>query len=360
MNDLERFKATCAHEPHDGILYYTSFTQDLKQRVLKHFDVRNERDLIHKTGMMDKAGLVLTPPADVPKPDLSGYYEGVEQPEGSTIDGFGVLRTPAGFHHFTHTVSPLRNAQRFEDLEAFPFPDYSRADTTRFAEIADTAHREGRVVVGHVGHIFETAWAIRGMEEFLMDMAVQPEWCEFILDKLKEINLIKARACAAAGADWIHTGDDVATQRGMMFSIEQWRRFQKPRWAEIYAEARRIKPDIQIWYHSDGDISEIIPELIEIGVTILNPVQPECLDPEMVKRLYGDKLVLDGTIGTQTTMPFGTPDVVREVVKRRIETLGYDGALILSPTHVLEPEVPLENIEAFLKTAREEGSRQTV
>jgi len=123
----------------------------------------------------------------------------------------------------------------------------------------------------------------------------------------------------------------------------------KPRWASIYAAAKEINPDIQIWYHSDGNITEIIPELIEIGVTILNPVQPECLDPLMVKQKYGDKLVIDGTIGTQTTMPFGSPDDIRKTVVQRIETLGTDGALILSPTHTLEPEVPLENIRAFIE-----------
>jgi uroporphyrinogen decarboxylase len=121
----------------------------------------------------------------------------------------------------------------------------------------------------------------------------------------------------------------------------------------VYEAARRIKPDIEIWYHSDGNITDIIPELIDIGVTILNPVQPECMDIHEIKRRYGDKLVLDGTIGTQTTMPFGTTDEVRRTVRSRVRDLGRDGALILSPTHVLEPEVPVENVMAFLETSRE-------
>ena len=126
----------------------------------------------------------------------------------------------------------------------------------------------------------------------------------------------------------------------------------KPRWAKVYEAARRIKKDIQIWYHSDGNIMEVIPELIEIGVTILNPLQPECLDPVEVKALYGDKIVIDGTIGTQTIMPFGTADDVRIKVREMKEKLGYDGALILSPTHVLEPEVPIENVLAFVDECR--------
>jgi uroporphyrinogen decarboxylase len=131
-----------------------------------------------------------------------------------------------------------------------------------------------------------------------------------------------------------------------------WREFMKKRWARVYEAARRIKPDIQIWYHSDGNIEPIIPELIDIGVTILNPVQPECVDLARVKKRFGDRLVLDGTIGTQTTMPFGTPDDVRSVIAERKRELGSDGALIISPTHVLEPEVPIDNVMAFVEAAR--------
>jgi uroporphyrinogen decarboxylase len=136
-----------------------------------------------------------------------------------------------------------------------------------------------------------------------------------------------------------------------MFRQDHWRRFMKSRWVKVYAAARAIKPDVQIWYHSDGNVASIIPELIEIGVTILNPVQPECVDPLSVKRQYGDKLAIDGAIGTQTTMPFGTAGEVRDMIRERARTIGHDGAYIISPTHVLEPEVPLENIAVFVETA---------
>ncbi len=130
----------------------------------------------------------------------------------------------------------------------------------------------------------------------------------------------------------------------------------KERWAKVYAAAREIKPDIQIWYHSDGNIEEIIPEMIEIGLTVLNPVQPECIDVVKLKKLYGKKMVFDGTVGTQTTMPFGSPEEVKKVVRTRKKELGYDGVLMLSPTHVLEPEVSVENIEAFFSACKEDKS----
>lgn len=187
-----------------------------------------------------------------------------------------------------------------------------------------------------------------------MDMLVEPQNCEFILDRLCERNTFAAISGAKAGVDMIMSGDDVASQRSLMFDADVWRRFNKSRWARVYAAARAVNPNVPIWYHSDGNIEEIIPDLIEIGVTILNPVQPECVDVDKLKREYGKHLVFDGTIGTQTTMPFGSPEDVRRMVRERKRSVGYDGALILSPTHVLEPEVPVGNVLAFLDEAAAE------
>jgi len=198
-----------------------------------------------------------------------------------------------------------------------------------------------------VGHTYETAWQIRGYEEFLTDLMLHPELAEALLDRLANRNCIVATAAARAGVDYLRLGDDVANQRSLMFPPDLWRRIFKPRLARIIAAGRRENPGIDVWYHSDGNIEAIIPDLIEVGVTILNPVQPECMDPVKLYREYGRDLVLDGTIGTQTVMPFGTPRDVTDTVQRTIDQLGQAGGLILSPTHVLEPEVPIANIEAF-------------
>jgi uroporphyrinogen decarboxylase len=255
-------------------------------------------------------------------------------------------------YHFTHRVSPLRHASSLPQIEAFSFPAVSDYNMDHFAGVVEEAHADGKFVSCWVGHMYEEAWQARGYEEFLMDMLTAPEHCEYILDRYCERNTAIARAAAAAGVDLMRTGDDVANQNALMFSIDRWRHFMKSRWSKVYAAAREIKPDIQIWYHSDGNVSDIVPELIEIGVTVLNPVQPECMDVLDLKKRYGGSLVFDGTVGTQTTMPFGTPDDVRSVIRERKRTIGADGALIISPTHVLEPEVTPENVEAFLDEAR--------
>jgi uroporphyrinogen decarboxylase len=199
--------------------------------------------------------------------------------------------------------------------------------------------------------MYETAWQIRGYEQFLMDLVEQPEWAECLLDKMMARNMVAATAAARAGVDLIYFGDDVANQQAMMFSLPMWRKFMLSRWAKVWSAVRSISPATHIWYHSDGNITPIVAELRDAGVTILNPVQPECVDPAELRKQYPN-LNFHGTIGTQSTMPWGTPDDVRRVVRERVAACGANGRLMLGPTHVLEPEVPIANIEAFAEAAR--------
>jgi uroporphyrinogen decarboxylase len=150
-------------------------------------------------------------------------------------------------------------------------------------------------------------------------------------------------------------GDDVAMQTGMLISPQLWRIWLKPRMVRIINAAKSIHPRIHIFYHSDGNPSAIIDELIEIGVTVLNPIQPECMNPAEVKKKYGDRLAFWGTMGVQSTLPFGTPEDVRAEVKLRMQTIGSGGGLLLGPSHMIEPEVPWENIIAFFNAVEEYG-----
>jgi uroporphyrinogen decarboxylase len=357
MNQLERYKATVSHKRPDNLLFNFGCTPDLASRLRNHLGLTIDKNINEHFQMYSGAWASMERPKDYPLPDFSRYYKDGERPEGSRIDGNGCLHIPGSMYHFTHLISPLRNALSMADIESYPWPDYSRYTTDHVREIVNKAHAAGQVARVHCTHMYEDAWQVRGYEEFLMDMIAEPDWAHFILDRFMERNKLVAVAAARAGADELVSGDDVANQNSLMFSIEHWREFIKAKWAEVYAAARAIKPDIQIWYHSDGNITEIIPELLEIGVTVFNPLQPECVDVAEIKRKFGDRMVMHGTIGTQTTMPFGTPDDVRACVKQRVETLGSDGALILSPTHTLEPEVPIENILAFVDACKEFGKR---
>lgn len=203
--------------------------------------------------------------------------------------------------------------------------------------------------------IFEVSWYIRGMENLFSDMMLQPDLAETLLDRITEMRVFQAQTYARADVDILDLGDDVATQRGMLMSPKMWHHWLKPRLARVIGAAKAIKPDILVQYHSDGDCRDVIPELIEVGVDILNPVQPECMDPAEIKTQYGDRLAFSGTVGTQTTMPHGTPAEVKAVVKERIATVGEGGGLLIAPTHVLEPDVPWENVIALVEAVEEYG-----
>jgi uroporphyrinogen decarboxylase len=353
MNQLELFKKTVNHVKTTRILYYADFAPDLELRLRQFLDFDSSADLREYFGMYQPVNVSMKSPDVLQTKDFESYYKDIRKPADSYIDHIGVLHVPGSLYHFTYYVSPLRNAENFSDIKNYPYYDYSEYTDEGMFQRVQKAHEEGTVASCWVGHMYEDAWQIRGYEAFLEDLILRPDWCGYILDRIKEKNIIVAKAAAKAGVNVIRTGDDVATQNTLICSPALWRSVMKPRWEEVYQEAKMINKDIQIWYHSDGNISEIVQDLVDIGVTILNPVQPECMDPIKIKDEYGDRITIDGTVGTQSIMPFGSPRQVKDYVADRREALGSNGGLILSPTHVLEPEVPIENIMAFFEACKQ-------
>jgi uroporphyrinogen-III decarboxylase len=146
----------------------------------------------------------------------------------------------------------------------------------------------------------------------------------------------------------IWLGDDVGAQNAMLISPKHWRRYLKPRMANFIARLKAINPQLKVAYHSDGCIYPIIPDLVEIGLDVLNPVQPASMDPVRLKRQWGDRLCFWGSIDEQHTLPFGSPEDVRKEVLTRIQTLGEGGGLIIGPTHHVQLDTPLENFWAMI------------
>jgi uroporphyrinogen decarboxylase len=301
----------------------------------------------------DNAGVSFWWPAE--RTNFCAYHpEGI--PEDAGVNPYGTVELRGDFYHFTKKQYPLDQPTTLEDLEAYPWPDVRPAGQHAHleAQVAQL-HEQGKYVSGWVGHIWENAWQMTSMPKLMIQFLEDPDQAAYLLDRITENNLFTARRLAEAGVDCVQTGDDVGMQDRLMMSPATWRQWLKPRWAKIYAAVKEINPDIQIWYHSDGMIEPIIPDLIEMGLDILNPVQPECMDQVKLKAQYGDRLAFWGCVGTQTTMPFGTPAEVRATIKHLIETVGKGGGLLLAPTHVLEPDVPTENILAFFEAVDEYG-----
>jgi uroporphyrinogen decarboxylase len=242
-----------------------------------------------------------------------------------------------------------------EQVRDYPWPDWLEPYRWQNvpARVAGLKARDLVVCAFMEMTLFEVAWYLRGMDRFMEELIGEEDIATALLDKLTEIRVGMARRYAECGADVLMLGDDVATQVDMMISPALWRATLKPRLAEVIRAAKAVNPGILIFYHGDGNMERIIPELIEIGVEILNPVQPECMDPRRLKELYGDQLAFWGCIGTQTTMPFSTAAEIHQTVRRLIEEVGKGGGLLLAPTHTLEPDVPWANVEAFIDAVKQ-------
>lgn len=257
--------------------------------------------------------------------------------------------------HLRRLLHPLSVVKDVEQLRALPWPDLARPMCGRLAaEVSRIHDEEGRAVVGELAcTVFEPAWYLRGMEKLFADLADGNGIGDWLLDWFMARSVRAAAELARAGVDVVALGDDVGTQRGMLVSADFWRQHLKPRLKKaIDAVRANQRQYIFIRYHSDGDIRPIIPELIELGIDILNPVQPECMPADEIVRQYRDAAGFWGLIGTQSTMPFGTPDDVKKQVAQCAAWARAGAAIVVAPTHVLEPDVPWENIKAFVDAVR--------
>jgi len=236
-------------------------------------------------------------------------------------------------------------------LDRYVPPDPNRPELYEEAEWVIREFQDEYWIVGvTVTTIFEAAWALRGLERLLVDMMTDADRAHRILEIPYQYHRVAARELVARGVDMIWTGDDMGMQQGMFISPDLWRTFLKPRMRQLIDELKEMNPTLKVAYHSDGNIYPIVGELIEIGVDVLNPVQPACMDPAEVKAAFGDHLCFWGTIDEQHTLPFGSPDDVRDEVARRLGTVGKGGGLILGPTHHVQLDTPLENFWAMVET----------
>lgn len=290
--------------------------------------------------------------------DFSGYLKGV--PDIARHDEWGVGFLSADSERSQRMVHPLRSVHSPRDIAAYPWPDVL-APTRWHSFFTDVAawHARGYPIVAGPpgscgGSLFETCRRLRGRDQLLADFHENPDLATALLDTVNNTMIEGARRMAQAGVDILRLGDDISSRQAMLMSPDTWRRWLKPRLAALMRAPKDFKPDILILYHGGDCIEPIIPDLIEIGLDILNPVQPEGMDPGKLKREYGDRLAFWGTIGARSTMARGTPEEVRRVVRERIEAVGPEG-LLLAPTDVLEPDVPWDNVVAFIEAVEEYG-----
>jgi len=264
--------------------------------------------------------------------------------DGSPVNEWGIKSLQG-------SSAPMRDFREISDVYEYPYPDVGASYRyEHLPEVVGKVKEKGLPAVsGYECGTFEKLWALRGMDNFLVDLLEEPEFLTPLIEKVSDLKAQIAAGYAKADVDIVWTGDDLGSEIAMLMSPDVWRKHLKPCVKKIVQSAKKIKPDVLVAFHSDGYIEPIIPDLIEVGVDILQAVQPECMELAKLKEKYGDRLSFWGTIGTQRTMAFGTSEEVKREVKERIMTVGKGGGLCIGPSHTLEPPTPWENIVAFFE-----------
>jgi uroporphyrinogen decarboxylase len=276
-----------------------------------------------------------------------------------------ILRTyhDWGYHPELARDAPLGDAQTIQAIAAAPLPEFmSQVNPERLAARVEHWHKQHYAVMAsppHLGgELFETACRLRGFEQFLIDLVENPPLVTYLVEQLTAIHLPVVLALTRSGIDILGLDDDIADMNRLLISPVTWRRFFKPALRTIIDACRAANPDLRIFWHSDGNIEPIIPDLIEIGVDVLNPVQPDAMDPASLKQQFGNRLAFWGTVGTPQRWAWAEPEAIRAEVYERITSVGRGGGLILSPAYDLEPEYRWENVVAFFQAVEDMGTYQ--
>ena len=279
-------------------------------------------------------------------------------PDGRLYDIWGVpfqLEEHAFGQYEGYAYWVFGDATSVSELKNHPWPTPDWWDFTELPAMIDRLQQDGPYHVRfRLGSFFEQAWALRGLEQFMLDLAKDPAIPKYLMDRILEVhleNLKTIMTLAGDKLDMVYTYDDVATQNSLMISPKTWRKLIKPRHQKILELIHSYgKPAM---YHCDGAVAPLIPELIEMGVSVLNPIQPDAkgMEPAGLKVVYGDKLTFHGGIDIIKTLPRGTTAQVQQEVRSRVELMGQGGGYIMCSSHHIQPDTPLENVLAMYEPA---------
>ena len=293
------------------------------------------------------------------------YHRNQNRPEHSPfIDDWGSGQKEIEPGVWYPGIHPMSDAETLDAIENYPWPDmddpYRVAHVRQQASQLAEANEYAIIATPWLLFPLERAFAMQGMDKFLLNLAMNPDFATALLQKIASLcKTLMGHFLDALGdnVDIIKIGDDIGTQESLLMSPRMYRGILKPIHADYIAFIKE-RTKAKVFFHTDGDVFNLIDDFIEIGVDILNPIQTSAGKmsnlPELKKR-YGGQLTLCGAIDTQKILPFGTPEEVRQEVKRVIEILAPGGGYMLSSVHTIMNEVPPENILAMVDAAVEFG-----
>ncbi|MFO7668023.1 MAG: uroporphyrinogen decarboxylase family protein [Bacteroidales bacterium] len=354
MNSRERTLAAIHHQQPDRPPLYVSLTPQLAEKLSNLMGLPYEPPIdamessrISHMGLLTGMGVDLVAIAPTAPPSAPT----ITLPDGRERNEWGMVFREMGIYSELDEF-PLSGALTKADILNYPFPDPLAAGRFDIAKemLATYGHSHG--IIGNVETMFfEISWYLTGYEKFLMDLITEAEYLPHLMDRIMHYIIGAGKKLLSMGIDILWCGDDFGGQNGMLIDPETWRQIIKPRIRYMFEEFRKVQPDIKLAWHSCGSILPIIPDFIELGLDILNPIQPlaKGMDPESLKKNYGKDLVFFGGIDVQELLPWGSPAGIYDEVRRRIDILGRNGGYIVAPAHNIQPDTPVENVMAFFK-----------
>jgi uroporphyrinogen decarboxylase len=329
LSRRERVLQAIRHEQPDRVPWHFTFTAAARNKAETHYGPGNLDELLGN--------------------HLAPYrpYSFAEVRPGHWRDDFGVVWNRT-IDKDIGVVDECRLKTR--SLAGYEFPNPH--DPKRYEKLpAFLAGSVGRFRYLSMAYsLFERAWSLRGMADLMIDMLEAPQFVDELFDAITDYNCGVLEEMLRHDIDCVRFGDDWGQQHGLIFGAPLWRRFVKPRLARMYGMVKRAGKAVMI--HSCGRVQELFPELIELGLDVFNPFQPEVMDPYETKRRFGDKLTFYGGMSVQKLLPFGTPEQIRDEARRLMDEVGRGGGYIIGPSHDMPGDIPIENMVAFIETVR--------
>ena len=371
MISRERVLEALNHQEADRIPFdlggtCTTIEVDAYEELKKHLGVKSKtRIFCRRHAEIDEEVLMkfnvdtryvrINPPSDMKKEVNCRSY----------VDEWGIRwGMPLSSYYYDMLDHPLEGAG-IEDLEGYPWPDPHDPERTRglrekakyLFERTDRALVADAVGLG----IFEQSWALRGFENFLVDLLVNPQFARLLLDKVADIYIGLLEEFLAVIGEYIQVvtvTEDIAGENGLLISLRTYREIIKPYHVRL-CKSIKEKTSAYLLWHVCGSIREAIPDLIDLGIDALNPIQVSAtnMDTRNLKRDFGEKMTFwGGGCDNRQVLPLGTPREIREEVRRRIKDLASGGGFVFAPIHNIQPGVPPENIVAMWEALQEHGN----
>jgi uroporphyrinogen decarboxylase len=284
-----------------------------------------------------------------------------EMPEGEAVDYWGIRSRAIDYGtgiYYEQSLNPLAQAKTIDDLEAYQWPSADWFDYSQMKEAAQAGRQRQAVKCGYMA-IFYYHNLLRGLEQSLLDPHDDAEFTHHLLGRISDFFYEHHRRMFEAADGLIDVSevtDDLGGQTGPLISLDTFRQFYRPHMERFIGLCREF--GVKVFHHDDGAVRAFLPDLVEIGIDILNPIQWRCPGMEMegLKADFGDRLCFHGAMDNQQIMPFGTPEEVRALVRRAIDILASDGTgYILAPCHALQAVTPIDNILAMYDEAHSYG-----